>query len=98
MTIPGVCEELLEQLTDQSGFHAIVIVFAVATVANQARHAQQCQVMAHGRLRLAEQLAQGGDVQFTVLGQSEQDFETGFIRQELENLREAVDGAWGDFD
>src|SRR5262249_49070198 len=98
VAVARIREELLEQFADQARLDAVVIVLAVTPVADQPGHAQQGQVMAHGRLGLLEQVAQRGDVQLAILGQGQQDFEARFVGQELEDLRQSVDSSFGDFD
>src|SRR5205823_14634711 len=56
VAVAGVGEELFEQVADQARFDAIEIVLAVAAEADEACHAQECEVMADGGLCLVEQV------------------------------------------
>ena len=68
----------------------IKIVLAVAAGLDQAGDAEQRQVMADGRLALAELVAQRRHVQFPFAGQIHQHAQAGFIRQQLEDLDEIL--------
>src|SRR5690349_3531804 len=98
MAIAGVGEETFEKIGDQLGLDTVVVVLAVTPEANEPGHAQQCQMMAHCRLRLLQQVAQSRDVQLPILRQGQQNLQTGFVGQQFENLSESVDGSLGNLD
>ena len=68
----------------------------LAAVADQAAHAEQGEVVADGRLRLRQQLAEGGDVHLAVEGQRHQDLQSRLVGQQLEDVGPAGDGLVGD--
>src|SRR5437870_4993850 len=89
--VARVREELLQEIGDEGRVEPVEVMLAVAAEADQVAHAQERQVMADGRLRLLQKLAQGGDVQFALLGQIQQYFEPGLIGEQFEDFREAFD-------
>ena len=98
VAVPGVTEELLEQLADQPGFDSVVIMFAIAPKADQTGHAQKRQVVADCRLRLIEQITKSRHMELAVLSESQEDLEARFISQELEYLSQTVDRPPRDLD
>jgi hypothetical protein len=96
---PGGREEAQEHLAEVIGADAVEIVLALAARLDQARDAEQGQVMADGRLALAEAVAQVGDMKLAVGRQREveQDAETGLVAQEFEDLGELTDRLIGHF-
>ena len=53
--------------------------------------------MTDGWLGLAQQITQRGNVELAVLRECQQDLQTGFVRQQPENLSEAADSSCGYF-
>ena len=58
---------------ESAGQEAIEIVFSLPPRIDQAGHAQECQMMAHGRLALAQEIAERANVQFIGLKQKVDD-------------------------
>jgi len=75
LAVAGVGEELLEEIAHVRRGQMIVVVFAFPAETDQTDHAHERQMMADGGLRLAEQVAQGRDVQLSLLGQGQDDFQ-----------------------
>ena len=84
-------EQHVEQRGKLPGLQTVEVVLAFAAALDQARHAQQCQMMAHCRLAFAEQLAQRPHVQLVALGQVVQNSQPGLVGKQLEELDEIVD-------
>src|SRR5262249_25811276 len=73
--LAGCVEETQEQLAEVIGPHAVEVMFPLAARLDQARDAEQSQVVAHGRLALTQAMTEVGDMQLAVgrEGQIEQD-------------------------
>ena len=84
-------EEGHEQVAERLGAHAIKVVLALAPGLDQAGDPQERQVVAHGRLALAQAVAQVGDVQLLVLNEVEQDTQPRLVAQETGDLDEVPD-------
>jgi hypothetical protein len=91
VAVPRIGKELLEELAYQPGLNAVIIVLAMASVTDEPGHAEKSQMMAHGRLRLFQHVAQRCNVEFFILGQGQQDLQTGFVGQQFKNLGQAID-------
>jgi hypothetical protein len=92
MAVARIGKELFEEIAHQSGLNAVEVVLAVAAKTDEPGHAQQGEMVADGRLRLIKQVAQSRYMQLTILRQREQDFETGFVSQQFEDLGQTVNG------
>src|SRR5262249_34242943 len=90
-TLARVREEALQHVAQQTGVQAVEIGLAGAADPDQPRHAQERQVMADGRLRLPEHLAQSRDVRLPLAGQGQKNAESRVVRQQLEVLHQAGD-------
>jgi thiol-disulfide isomerase/thioredoxin len=71
----------VQQRGELPGLQAIEVVLAFAAALDEAGHAQQRQVMAHRRLALVQQIAQGTHVQLAALRQVVQDPQPRFVGQ-----------------
>src|SRR5436853_5988318 len=94
VAVSRVGKKLVEQVADEAGLDAVEIVLAIAAEANQAGHAQQGQVVTDGRLLLAEHFAKGGHVHLSILRQTQEDLESRFIGEQLEDLGQSVQSVW----
>jgi len=98
VTITRIGEELFEQVADVAGSKMVEIVLTVAAESDQTNHAHEGQVMADGWLRLTEEIAEGGYVEFAILGQSQDNFEARLVGEELEDVGQTMDRRVRDFD
>src|SRR5690606_14419310 len=71
-------EQFRHQFVEPALLNGIVVVLPVTTGLDQSCNTQQCEVMADGRLALAEPLTQGGDMQLLFPAEEEQDLQAGF--------------------
>jgi len=94
--LAGGGEQVHQQLAEMVGPDAVEIVLPLAPGLDQPGDAEQGQVMADRRLALAEPLAEVGHVELAVLGQVEEDPQSGLVAQELEHLRQLADRLFGD--
>lgn len=83
-------EQLADQLMEMLFTNRVKVVLAVATWLNDAGDAEQGQVMADGRLALAQLVAQGADVQFAFAKQIHQNLQPRFVGQQLEDLDQVL--------
>jgi len=79
-------EQLLHQTAETRLADGIVVMLAVASRLDQTGDAEQRQVMADGRLTLAEPIAQSCYVQFRLAGEIHKDPQARLVRKELEDL------------
>lgn len=63
-------------------------MLAIASGLDESGDAEEGEVMADGGLTLAEAIAEGADVKFPFAEEVHQDTESGFVREELEDLDE----------
>lgn len=75
----------------------VEVVLSVAAGFNETGDAEESEVVADGRLALTEAVAEGADVEFSFAEEVHQDAETGFIREELEDLDEFFLQLGGEF-
>ena len=90
-------EQFPDQLVEMLFPHGIEVVLAVAPGFDDAGNAQQGQVVADGRLALAQLVAQGADVQFAFAKQVHQNLQPGFIGEQLEDLDQVFFQLLGQF-
>src|SRR5438105_2685177 len=98
MAVSCVSEELLQEIAYQPGLDAVEIVLAIAAKTDEPGHAKERQMVAYRRLRLIEQVAQGGHMQLPVLRQGEQDLQPGFVREQFEDLSETINRPAGNLE
>lgn len=94
-------DQTAEQLGDQTAemitTDGVEVVLSVAAGFNETGDAKESEVVADGRLALTEAVAEGADVEFSFAEEVHQDAETGFIREELEDLDEFFLQLGGEF-
>jgi len=93
--ITGRREEADQEFTEVIGTNTVEVVLSFPTRFDQPGDPEQCQVMADRGLTLTQPGAEVGHVEFVVLGQVEQDPESGLVAEKLENLRQLTDGLLG---
>src|SRR5207302_7071760 len=93
VAVARILEKPLEEIADQPGLDLVVIVLADTAKADQPGHAQPGEMVADGRLRRLQEIAQGADVHFPILAQRDQNLQTRLIRQQFEDVDESLDRA-----
>ena len=78
--------EVAKESGHKVGFEPVKVVLTVAAEFDQARHVEQLQVMAYGRLLGVQQATERGDIHFAFLGECEHEPEARFIRKQFEDL------------
>ena len=83
-------EELMNQVMKIRFPHGVEVVFSVPSRLDEMRVAEERKMMADRGLALLEPFAESGDIEFPLLGEVEQDLESGFVGKQFEDLDEVL--------